>query len=78
MAIPQITFVYPELLYKVLVEVKESDESDQRKQRLDILGRDGDSLPEYGFELVVAASETSFDDHCKRGEHYGETPSLPD
>ncbi|KAF9084896.1 hypothetical protein BGX27_003672, partial [Mortierella sp. AM989] len=61
-----VPLLYPELQYEVLVEVKERDESNQRKQRLDILVRDVEPLPAYGFELVVAASETSFDEHCER------------
>src|SRR5262249_52996640 len=52
-------------------EVKEFDENGVRNQRLDILVRNGDSLPSYGFELVVAASKKEFDEHCERAEKYG-------
>ena len=53
------------------MEVKERDEFGHRRQRLDILVRNGSSLPSYGFELVVAASEEIFDEHCARAEKYG-------
>ena len=62
---------YPLLQYKALVEVKERDEFGKRRQRLDILVHDGTSLPSYGFELVVSASEKIFDEHCERAEKYG-------
>ncbi|RUP33698.1 hypothetical protein BC936DRAFT_138552 [Jimgerdemannia flammicorona] len=67
-----IPSAYPLLQYKILVEVKERDEDGVRNQRLDILVRDGNSLPSYGFELVVAASKKEFDEHCARAEKYGE------
>ncbi|RUS24083.1 hypothetical protein BC938DRAFT_474152 [Jimgerdemannia flammicorona] len=67
-----IPSAYPLLRYKILVEVKERDEDGVRNQRLDILVRNGNSLPSYGFELVVAASKKEFDEHCARAEKYGE------
>ncbi|CAG8695289.1 10515_t:CDS:2, partial [Funneliformis caledonium] len=33
---------------------------------LDILLRDGSSLPQYGFELVVEATHSAFDEYCRR------------
>ena len=60
---------YPELLYRVLPEVKECDENGQRRQHLDLLLHDGDQ-PAYGFELVVAASQTEFDEHCEHSYYY--------
>jgi hypothetical protein len=65
-----LLLAYADLKYRVLVEVKERDNSGNRRQRLDILVRDSSSLPAYGFELVVAASKEEFDDHCKRSQTY--------
>ncbi|RUS35386.1 hypothetical protein BC938DRAFT_471015, partial [Jimgerdemannia flammicorona] len=67
-----VPLAYPLLRYQILVEVRERDEFGRRDQRLDILVRNGDSLPAYGFELVVAASKKEFDKHCARAEKYGE------
>ncbi|GES92815.1 hypothetical protein GLOIN_2v1834544 [Rhizophagus clarus] len=33
--------------------------------------RDGDTLPAYGFELIVSASNENFKNHIKRSQHYG-------
>ncbi|CAB4420631.1 unnamed protein product [Rhizophagus irregularis] len=56
---------------EVLVEAKEYEEGDTRRQRLDLLVRDGSELPSYGFELVVSASKTNFKNHLKHSQHYG-------
>ena len=61
---------YPDLRYRVLVEVKERNDEGKRRQRLDLLVRDGSSLPAYGFELAVAAGPESFRKHCVRSEEY--------
>ncbi|CAG8490143.1 7146_t:CDS:2, partial [Funneliformis caledonium] len=66
-----LSHVYPSLRYRVLVEAKEYVESDIRRQRLDLLIRDGSTLPTYGFELVVSASKTKFKNDIKRSQHYG-------
>ncbi|RGB22978.1 hypothetical protein C1646_677445 [Rhizophagus diaphanus] len=63
--------VYESLRYRVLVEAKEYEEGDTRRQRLDLLIRDGSELPSYGFELVVSASKANFKNHLKRSQHYG-------
>jgi hypothetical protein len=57
--------------YKVLVEAKEHVKGGTRRQRLDLLIRDGNTLPAYGFELVVSASKENFKNHIKRSQHYG-------
>ncbi|EXX63978.1 hypothetical protein RirG_147140 [Rhizophagus irregularis DAOM 197198w] len=64
-----ISIAYPSLEYCVLPEVKERDEGGRRCQRLDILIRNK-TLPVYGFELSVAASETVFDNHLECSEYY--------
>lgn len=57
--------------YKTLVEVKERDDDDDRRQRLDILIRNCNS-PSYGYELVVAPSLRQFREHVSRAGHYAE------
>ncbi|KAF9434868.1 hypothetical protein BGZ76_007268 [Entomortierella beljakovae] len=54
-----------------MVEVKERDVAGNRSQRLDILVCNGNTLPAFGFELVVAATKEQFDEHCMRAEQYG-------
>src|SRR4051812_3094606 len=66
-----LSHVYSSLRYRVLVEAKEHVKDDTRRQRLDLLIRDGDKLPAYGFELVVSASKKSFKNHIKRSQSYG-------
>jgi len=62
---------YPTLGYHVLPEAKECDENGRRRQRLDILVRDGKE-PAYGFELLVEANKSVFNDHYQRSAHYGQ------
>ncbi|GES81921.1 P-loop containing nucleoside triphosphate hydrolase protein [Rhizophagus clarus] len=62
---------YADLRYRVLVEAKEYVEGDTRRQRLDLLIRDGYELPAFGFELVVSASKTNFKNNLKRSQRYG-------
>ena len=65
-----LLMTYANLNYRVLAEVKERNNNNDHRQRLDILVRDGSALPAYGFELVVSASKREFDDHCERSEIY--------
>ena len=58
--------VYTRLQYRVLPEVKSPG---NRHRRLDILLCDG-TQPQFGFELVVAANQSSFDDHMERADDY--------
>lgn len=62
---------YPQLLYRVLPEVKERDDNGNRRRRLDILICDS-TLPKYGFELVVAADQANFDKHMENAHDYGD------
>src|SRR5690349_19262223 len=55
-----LLMAYADLKYRVLVEVRERDNGGNRHWRLDILVRDGPSLPAYGFKLVVTASKEDF------------------
>ncbi|RUS24135.1 hypothetical protein BC938DRAFT_474061, partial [Jimgerdemannia flammicorona] len=66
-----VSSAYPLLRYETLVEVKEHDEFGCL-----ILVRNGESLPSYGFELVVAVSKIEFDEHCVRAEKYGKRHSC--
>jgi hypothetical protein len=65
-----LAVAYPRLFYRVISEAKERDECGNRRRRLDILLRDGSSLPRYGFELVVEATHSAFDEHCRRADYY--------
>ena len=67
--------VYPDLHYHVLSETKEYDDTGQRRRRLDILVRGGNQ-PAYGFELVVEASKTIFDEHYQKPSYYGKVHSC--
>ncbi|CAG8617115.1 4616_t:CDS:2, partial [Paraglomus occultum] len=62
---------YPDLLYRVLPEVKERHDNGNWRRRLDILICDT-NLPRYGFELVVAADQANFDKHMDNADEYGE------
>jgi hypothetical protein len=62
---------YPDLLYRVLPEVKERHDDGNRRRRLDILICDT-NMPRYGFELVVAADQANFDKHMDNANEYGE------
>jgi len=70
-----LPLAYPLLQYKTLVEVKERNKEEcgkkDCKQRLDLLIRNGFTLTSYGFELVIAASEKEFDEHCECAKEFG-------
>ena len=63
---------YPHYKYRVLPEVRELDDDDDDRLRLDILVIDGFNVQAFGFELVVEANKNEFYKHCKRSKGYGE------
>src|SRR6185369_5954379 len=63
--------------YKTLVEVKERDDNNDRRQRLDILVRNCGS-PTYGYELVVAPTLELFRGHVRRAAHYAKIHKTND
>ncbi|CAG8735507.1 3658_t:CDS:2 [Cetraspora pellucida] len=60
-----LSTVYPDLQYRVIVEAKDKDASENRLKRLDIFMR-GHNQPSYGFELTKEAGKKKFDEHVDR------------
>ena len=65
-----LAVAYPQLFYRVISETKEHDECGNRHQHLDIFLMDANSLPQYGFELVVEATHSVFEEHCRHADYY--------
>lgn len=74
-----LTQSYPTHFYHVLPEVKEyNDNTGDCRLRLDILIMGDDpSSSACGYELVVSASKSVFDEHLNRAKKYSELHHCP-